>query len=1039
MIGGNRLSNTCIRRPVATALVWAGICLAGLVAFPKLPVAPLPSVELPTISVSARQPGTDPETMAATIAAPLERQLGTIAGVNEMTSYSTTGNSTIVLQFDLARAAEDAARDVQAAINAALGDLPAGLPSAPSLRKLNPADTPVLVLALTSTTRPGPEVYDVADSILAQRIAQINGVAQVTLNGSDRPAIRIQVNPMALAAAGLSMEDVRQTLSTANVTQPRGRIDGPERLVAITTTDRLRTASDFQQLVLRARNGRLLRLGDIANVYAGSENERQAAWYQGNRAVLLTIFKEPGANVLETVALIKAELPQMERWLPADVSVSVAVDRTGTIRASLEELRLTLLASVVLVVVVVALFLRQRAATLAAAITVPLSIFGTFAGMWFLDYSLDNLSLMALTIATGFVVDDAIVMIENIARHREAGANPLEAALAGAHEITFTIISITLSLISVFIPILFMGGIVGRFFREFAVTLTIAIIFSAVVSLTLTPMICAHLPNGRAIRSPALPTSQRTPILDQVGRAYSWLLSGCLTRHRLMLLVTIAVTIATVWLYIRLPKGLLPEQDTGLISAFIRSSPDTSFEAMAEHVQAVAAIFANDPAVVNVSGSVGGGGANNNATLNITLVPRPERAGIRSVIQKLRPKLASIVGVSVYPVPIQDFRTGGRSTKGSYQFSLLADESALLEKWTPVLVEGLSETDGVADVSSDQETAGLSLRLTIDRQRAQRFGITPSEINAALNNAFAQRQVSIIYSERVQRRVVLEVSPQAQQSPEAISGINLRTSTGTMIPLEALVRREVVRSPLWITHQSQFPAAAVSFNLPEGATISEASATIANTIEALGLPASIHAEPAGTARLFRQSLSFQPILISAAIIATYIVLGVLYESWVMPLVILSTLPSAGLGALVILWVTKFELSIIAIIGILLLMGIVKKNAIMLVDFALVAERRDGLSPQDAILSACQARLRPILMTTLAAFAGAIPLAIASGSGAELRQPLGIAIMGGLAISQILTLFTTPATYLSLSRWSGGATARRTTTTGVAPPAAAQKS
>jgi multidrug efflux pump len=1018
------ISAPFIARPIGTSLLAIGLALAGLIAYLNLPVAPLPRVDFPTIAVSASQPGADPIIMASSVAAPLERRLGEIPGVTELTSRSSLGSTTVIVQFDLSRSIASAARDVQAAINAAGPDLPSGLSSPPSFRKLNPADAPVLILALTSDTLTPGALYDAADSILAPRIAQVPGTAQVSLSGAEQPAIRVSVDPAAAAAAGVSLDQIRTAITGANVNQATGVIDGPAQSATISVNDRLTTPEEFAAVVVRRAGDALVRLDGVARVEQGPRDRRQAGLYNNRPAVIVTIFKQADANVLEVVDDIRALLPDLQRWMPAGIDVAIMRDRSQSIRDSVKEVEHALLISIVLVVLVVAAFLRRPSAIFAAGVAVPLSLLGTLGCMWLAGFSLNNFTLMALTISVGFVVDDAIVMIENMARFTERGLKPMQAALEGAKQIGFTVVSISLSLIAVFIPLLFMGGIVGRLLQEFAATLTIAVAISALVSLTVTPMLAAHLARG-APRPPGWFGRLFEAGMDRLLHDYMRTLAVALRWRRTMLAFTFGLVGLTVWLYMVVPKGFFPDQDSGLIFGFVQAQPDTSFQQMTVYQQRIMDVIRADPAVENVSAAVGGGGlfgSGASVRLQLTLVPQAQRPGIKAndVINRLRAPLARVTGVQTFMRPVSDIIVGGRQGNASYQYVLLTPDIEDLFTWSEALVRQLRTVPQVEDVSSDQQRTGLVSRLLIDRDAAARLGVSVQAFGAALNNAFSQRQVSTIYGTRNQYRVVLEIDPRLTETPEHLDRIFLPGRDGP-VPLGAVARLERGIAPRTITHQGLFPAATITFNLAEGVSLGEAAAAIEQAALAIQMPATIRGAFAGNARAFRNFQSGLPVLILAAVLAIYIVLGVLYESLIHPLTILSTLPTAGIGALLALLATGLSFTLIALIGVILLMGIVKKNAIMMVDFALEHEREGGEGGMQAILEACRERFRPILMTTLAALFGAIPLALATGPGAELRAPLGITIIGGMLLSQVITLYTTPVVYLALERL---ATSRR---------------
>jgi multidrug efflux pump len=1005
-----------IERPVATTLLAVGLTLAGAVAFTQLPVAPLPQVDYPTISVSASLPGASPETMAATVATPLERQLGRIAGVNEITSSSSLGSTRVVLQFDLSRDINDAATEVQSAINAARGQLPTGMPGNPTYRKVNPADSPIMVLTLTSDTLTQGEMYDAADTIVGQKLAQVRGIGQVSVGGAALPAVRAELNPQALSAYGIGLSDVRTALANANANRPKGLVEDGDRQWWIHANDQARKAQEYRPLILSYRNGAAVRLADVAEVVDSIQDVRNAGSRDGRPAVLLIIYREPGANILEVVQRVRDLLPYLRASIPAAIELDVAMERTSTIRASLTEVQKTLLIAVALVILVVFAFLRRAQAALIPAVAVPVSIIATFGFMYLAGYSLNNLSLMALIVATGFVVDDAIVVLENASRHVEAGMAPFAAARASAREVGFTVLSMSLSLIAVFIPILFMGDIVGRFFREFALTLSVAILVSLVVSLTLTPMMCARLLTATRPAAPGRWLAASERIFGGVRRGYERSLAWALRHSLLMIGVLVATIGLNVYLYITIPKGFFPQQDTGRLIGWIRTDQSSSFAATREKMDRLVEIVRADPAVEQVTATTGGG-SRNAGTMFVALKPLAERrASAAQVVERLRPRLANVPAANLWLVPVQDVRIGGRAGTGSYQYTLQSDDVALLRTWTTRLHAALQGLPQLADVSTDQETRGLQTTVVIDRPTASRLGITPDLIDTTLGNAFGQAVVSTIYTERNQYRVVMEVDPRYAQSPEALKDVYLRTPSGQQVPLSTVARYELTNTPLSISHQGQFAAATISFSLPEGVSLSTAATVINETMARIGMPTSIYGGFQGTARGFQTTLARQPWLILAAIVAMYLVLGILYESFIMPVTILSTLPSAGVGALLALMAFGAEFGVIALIAVFLLIGLVKKNAIMMVDFAIHAERNEGKTPAEAILQACSLRFRPIMMTTMAALLGALPLALKAGDGAELRQPLGIAIVGGLILSQLLTLYTTPVVYLYLDRF-----------------------
>lgn len=1003
-----------IHRPVATTLLTLAIALAGILGFRLLPVAPLPQVDFPVIVISASLPGAAPETMASSVATPLERSLGRIAGVSEMTSTSSLGSTRIILVFDFDRDINGAARDVQAAINAAQSLLPTGMPNRPTYRKANPSDAPIMILTLTSEIYNPGQLYDYASTQLAQKLSQIEGVGDVTVGGSSLPAVRVELNPQALFNQGVSLDAVRTAIANANQRRPQGAIDDHQQRWQLRTNDELQTASDYQPLVVHYNNGAAVRLRDVANVQDSVQDVRNAGMTNGKPAVLLVIRKSPEANVIDTVDRIRAELPELHDVIPAAIDLQVAQDRSPTIRASLQEVEQSLIIAVALVILVVFFFLRDGRATLIPAAAVPVSLIGTFAAMYLCGFSLNNLSLMALTIATGFVVDDAIVVLENIARHVEAGMKPLQAALQGVREVGFTVLSMSLSLIAVFLPLLMLGGIIGRFFSEFAITLSVAILISLFISITLTPMMCAYLLKPHTPRAqPRLRGAGR--VLMAVQRGYGRSLGWVLDHARWVLLVLLATVGLTIWLFISIPKTFMPEQDTGRLTGFISADQSISFQAMRGKLQDFMNIIKADPAVDNVTGFTGGS-RTNSGSMFISLKPLSERSETaQQVIARLRIKLAKEPGANLYLNAVQDIRVGGRESNASYQYSLLSDNLADLRTWEPQIRKAFAALPELADVNSDQQDNGSEMALTYDRQSMARLGIDVSAANALLNNAFGQRQISTIYQPLNQYKVVMEVEPRYTQDISALDQMFVINSDGKAIPLSWFARWQPANAPLSVNHQGLSAASTISFNLPEGVSLSQASDAIDRTMTALGVPASVRGSFAGTAQVFQQSQSSQLYLILAAIAAVYIVLGILYESYVHPLTILSTLPSAGVGALLALELFNTPFSLIALIGILLLIGIVKKNAIMMVDFALEAERNGNLTARDAIFQACQLRFRPILMTTLAALFGALPLVLTSGDGAELRQPLGITIAGGLVMSQLLTLYTTPVVYLMMDK------------------------
>ena len=1010
------LSSPFIRRPVATTLLTAAIALSGAVAFRALPVSALPQIDFPTISVGASLPGASPEIMASSVATPLERQFGRIAGVTEMTSASFLGTTSITLQFDLNRSIDGAARDVQAAINAARSYLPSNLPANPTYRKVNPADSPIMIVALTSEVYDRGKMYDAASTIMAQRLSQVQGVGQVTVGGSSLPGVRVDVNPTQLNSYGLGMQDVAVMLNKQNANAPKGQISNGTTTMDVSSNDQLLKAVDYMPLVVGYHSGAAVKLSDVANVQDSTENVRAAGFVNGQPSVLIIIFRQPGANIIETVDRIRAAIPSLKASIPTAIDVRVVLDRTTTIRASVREVERTLIISISLVILVVFLFLRNLRATFIPSVAVPVSLIGTFGVMYLCRYSIDNLSLMALTISTGFVVDDAIVVIENVTRYIEQGMTATQAALKGASEIGFTVLSISISLVAVFIPILMMGGIVGRLFREFAVTLSVAILVSLLISLTTTPMMCSRL--LKHIRE-----QNKSRLYQLSERGFQWMLrtyEQSLTwvlQHSALTLTVLLMTIAfNIYLFMIVPKGFFPQQDNGTIFGGIQGSQDISFQAMQAATRRIVDVVKSDPAVENSMAFTGGNGPSNGGFIYLGLKPlEVRRVSANQVIDRLRPKLIAVPGANTFLQAGQDLRIGGRMSSAQFQYTIQSDNLQDLVQWGPLLLQQMRKMPMLADVNTDQQNSGLQMNVVYDRATAARLGITPQQIDNTLYEAFGQSQVSTMYTGVNQYHVVLEVEPKFWQSPLGLNDVYIRTSQGKVVPLSAVAHYQPTTAPLAVNHQSQYPSVTISFNLAPGVALSDASRAITEMEQKMGMPNTIRGMFSGTLQAFQSSLASEPFLILTALMTVYIVLGILYESLIHPITILSTLPSAGVGAVLALMIFKKDLSVIALIGIILLIGIVKKNAIMMIDFALAAERIEGKGPRDAIFQACLLRFRPILMTTMAALFGAVPLAFGTGTGSELRQPLGITIIGGLIVSQMLTLYTTPVVYLYLDR------------------------
>jgi multidrug efflux pump len=1011
------ISAPFIKRPVGTSLLTVALLLAGGIAFRFLPVSPLPQVEFPVIQVQAGLPGASPETMASAVATPLERQFGRIAGITQMTSSSQLGSTSIALQFDLTRNIDAAARDVQAAINAARGHLPSNLPNNPSYRKVNPADAPVMILALTSDTITLPNIYDVADTVLGQKLAQVEGVGQVFVGGGARPAVRVELNPTLLYKLGIGLDNIRTALGSANANRPKGQLSGPVNAWAIQANDQIYKAEDYRKVIVGKSPNGVVRLGDVGEVLDSVEDIRNGGIANGKPAVLIILFRQPGANIIETVDRVRAELPQLQASISPAIHLGVVLDRTITIRASVADTELTLLVSIVLVVMVVFVFLRSLRATLIPSVSVPLSLIGTFAVMYLLGYSVDNLSLMALAISTGFVVDDAIVVLENITRYIEKGMDPVQAAFRGAREISFTVLSMSTSLVAVFIPILLMAGIVGRLFREFAVTLSVAIGVSLLVSLTTTPMLCAKFLRPEAERKHGRIYRATERAFAGMLHLYETCLRWVLRHQPLTLGVTLATAALSVYLYFIVPKGFFPQQDTGRLGGSVQAAQDISFEALRAKMQQFVDIVMKDPAVETAVGFAGGGGTANTGRMFVTLKPLSERKmSADQVIARLRGKLAVVPGATLFLQSAQDLTIGGRMGNAQFQYTLQADDLNDLNHWSPLVLQKLRSIPQLKDVNTDQQNRGLQTYVEIDRATAARLGVAPAAIDNALYDAFGQRQVSTMYRQLNQYHVVMEVDPKQQRSVDALQGTYVRSSNGGMVPLASMVHFAPSNTPLAVNHQGQVPSVTMSFNLAPGVALGDATTLVEGAMRSLGVPAGVRGSFQGTAAAFQDSLSTQGILILAALLTVYIVLGVLYESYIHPITILSTLPSAGVGALLALLITHNDLNVIALIGILLLIGIVKKNAIMMIDFALHVERTEGKNSTEAIYEACVMRFRPIMMTTMAALLGGLPLALGTGVGSELRRPLGTTIVGGLILSQMLTLFTTPVVYVYLDRF-----------------------